>query len=198
MKLTSIAHHMAKVPHTNKTDQHNTLHEKRFPTSVKLRSITQHLAKQFITPVKVTSIIRCMVKSFYTQVKLTIAHHMVIQLPTLIMLTSIICHMVKQLHTLMKMYHISGVMVSLLTSSAVDRGFEPRTGQTNDYKIGICCFSAKHAALKRKCKDWLARNQDIVSVWGDMPIRILLFQWASTKKSKSACWSRRHNHLIEN
>jgi hypothetical protein len=40
-----------------------------------------------------------------------------------------------------------GVMVSVLTSSAVDRGFEPRSGQTKDYKIGICCFSTKYAAL---------------------------------------------------
>jgi hypothetical protein len=32
-------------------------------------------------------------------------------------------------------------MVSLITSSAVDRGFEHRSGQTKDYKIGICCFS---------------------------------------------------------
>jgi hypothetical protein len=38
-------------------------------------------------------------------------------------------------------------MVSVLGSSAVDRGFEPRSGQTNDYKIGMCCFSAKHADL---------------------------------------------------
>ena len=32
-----------------------------------------------------------------------------------------------------------------------------------DYKIGICCFSAKHAALRCKSKDWLARNQNNVS-----------------------------------
>ena len=37
-------------------------------------------------------------------------------------------------------------MVSVLASSVVDRGFEPRTVQAKDYKIGICCFSAKHAA----------------------------------------------------
>ena len=43
-------------------------------------------------------------------------------------------------------------MVSVLTSSAVDRGFEPRSGQTKDYEIGICCFSAKHAALSRKSR----------------------------------------------
>jgi hypothetical protein len=40
--------------------------------------------------------------------------------------------------------------------------FEPRSGQTKDYKIGICYFSTKHAVLRRKSKDWLARNQDNV------------------------------------
>jgi len=44
----------------------------------------------------------------------------------------------------------------MLASSAVDRGFEPRSDQTKDYKIGICRFYAKHAALWRKSKDWLA------------------------------------------
>jgi hypothetical protein len=57
---------------------------------------------------------------------------------------------------------IGGVMVSVFASSLVDRGFEPRLGQTKDYKIGICCFFAKHAALRRKRKDWLAWNQDNV------------------------------------
>jgi hypothetical protein len=32
---------------------------------------------------------------------------------------------------------IGGIMVSVLASSAVDHGFEPRSGQTKDYKIGI-------------------------------------------------------------
>jgi hypothetical protein len=59
-------------------------------------------------------------------------------------------------------------MVSMLTLSAVDRGFEPRSGQTKDYEIGICCFSTNHAALRRKGKDWLARNQSNVSEWDDM------------------------------
>jgi hypothetical protein len=58
-------------------------------------------------------------------------------------------------------------MVSVFASSAVDRGFEPRSGQTKDNKICICCLSAKHAALRRKSKDGLARNQDNVSEWGD-------------------------------
>ena len=37
---------------------------------------------------------------------------------------------------------IGDVMVSVLASSAVYRGFKPRMGQTEDYEIGICCFSA--------------------------------------------------------
>ena len=67
-------------------------------------------------------------------------------------------------------------MVTLLASSAVDRRFEPRSGQTKDYKIGICCFSAKHAALRRNNKNWLARNQNNVSEWSNMSTRGLLFQ----------------------
>ena len=37
---------------------------------------------------------------------------------------------------------IDGVMASVLASSAVDREYEPRPGQTKDYKTGICRFSA--------------------------------------------------------
>jgi hypothetical protein len=38
-------------------------------------------------------------------------------------------------------------MVSMFASSAVDLGFELQSGQTKDYEIGVCCFSAKHTAL---------------------------------------------------
>jgi len=41
-------------------------------------------------------------------------------------------------------------MVSVLAASEVDRGLDPRSGQAKDYTIGICCFSSKHAALRRK------------------------------------------------
>ena len=64
----------------------------------------------------------------------------------------------------------------MFTSSAVYHGFEPQSGQTEDYETGISCFSAKHAAFKRKRKDWLIRNQDNVSEWGDMSIRELLVE----------------------
>ena len=71
---------------------------------------------------------------------------------------------------------IGGVMVSMLAWSVVDCGFESRSGQTQNYKIGICCFSARHTALRRKSKDWLARNQDNFSEKGNKPVRRLLFQ----------------------
>jgi hypothetical protein len=41
-------------------------------------------------------------------------------------------------------------MIRVLASSAVDCGFEPWLGQTEDYKIGICCFSAKHIKEKEQ------------------------------------------------
>ena len=59
---------------------------------------------------------------------------------------------------------ICGVIVSVLASSVVDRGIKPWSCETRDYKIGICCFSAKHAALRRKSEDWLAQNQVNVRV----------------------------------
>jgi hypothetical protein len=62
-------------------------------------------------------------------------------------------------------------MVSVLALSAVDRGFRPQLGQTKDYKIGMCCFSAKHAASRRKSKDSVPRNQNNVSDWSDMSTR---------------------------
>ena len=79
-------------------------------------------------------------------------------------------------------HRIGGVMVSVFASSALDRGFEPQSGQTKDYKLGMCCFSAKHAALRRNSKDWLARNQNNVYEWSGMSTRGQLFQWASTIK----------------
>jgi hypothetical protein len=43
-------------------------------------------------------------------------------------------------------------MVSVLASIAIDRVFESRLGHTKDYKIGICCFSAKHATFRKRGK----------------------------------------------
>ena len=43
---------------------------------------------------------------------------------------------------------IVGVMVRGIISSAVDYGFEPQSGQTKEYEIGICCFFAR--SIKEK------------------------------------------------
>jgi hypothetical protein len=58
---------------------------------------------------------------------------------------------------------IDCVMVRVLSSSAVDCGLESPSGQNKVFKIGICCFSAKYALIRRKSKDWLAWNQDNMS-----------------------------------
>jgi hypothetical protein len=89
-----------------------------------------------------------------------------------------------------------GVMVSMLASSRVDHGFEPRSGQIKDYKTGICCFSAKHTALRSKTKDWLTRDQNNVSKLGDICIRGLLFQWASTIKIQLSMLVKNKSDLI--
>jgi hypothetical protein len=53
-----------------------------------------------------------------------------------------------------------------------------------DYIVGICSpHVAKHAALRRKSKDWLARNQDNVS---------LLEQWVF----KSTTFSRSNKYQL--
>ena len=47
---------------------------------------------------------------------------------------------------------IGGVMDHMLTSSTVDHRFKPLLCQTNAYEIGICCFFAKHEALRSYSK----------------------------------------------
>jgi hypothetical protein len=78
------------------------------------------------------------------------------------------------------LHHIIGVMVSVLIWSAVDCGFEHQLGKTKDYKIGICCLSTNHKALRCKSKDRLARKLDNASGWSDIFNHILLFQWTIT------------------
>ena len=75
--------------------------------------------------------------------------------------------------------HIGGVMAYVFSWSVV---IETQSLQTKDYKTGICCFSAKNAALRSKSKDWLAWNHDNVSKCSDMSTSKLLLQCASTIK----------------
>ena len=79
----------------------------------------------------------------------------------------------QQFNIIIQTNRIGSVMISVLASSVVDCEFEPQTGQTEDYKISICCYSAKHTALRSKSKDWLAQNQDNKSGWTEMSTRRL-------------------------
>ena len=64
---------------------------------------------------------------------------------------------------------IDSVIFSVLDLSLVDRGFQPWSDKTKGYKIGICCFCAKHTAfLRGKSKHWLTPNQDNVSKWSNI------------------------------
>jgi len=47
----------------------------------------------------------------------------------------------------------------MVSMTEVDRGTE----QTKDYQFGICCFSVKHTALRKKSKDLLAQTRNDVS-----------------------------------
>ena len=60
-------------------------------------------------------------------------------------------------------------MVSVLSSGV-------QSDQTKNNKIGICCFSAKRTAVRRKSNDWLSLDQANVSECGDISIRELMFQ----------------------
>ena len=91
-------------------------------------------------------------------------------------------------HTWLLALHFSSSCLNrignVLSPSAVDRGVEPHSGQTKNCKIGMCCFSDKRAALRRKSKDWLTRIQ-YVSWWdggGATCLWRTVVQWASTIK----------------
>jgi len=47
------------------------------------------------------------------------------------------------LHTSHCQTHIGGLIVYHVHLGALDNGFEPRSGQTKGFKIGISCFSTE-------------------------------------------------------
>ena len=63
------------------------------------------------------------------------------------------------------------VMVSMLTSSAVDI---VQIGLNQTIKLVFVASLLSTTALRRKSIDWLARNRNNVSKWGDISIRGLL------------------------
>ena len=78
-------------------------------------------------------------------------------------------------------------------------GFENRSGQPNDNKIVICCFSDKFAAIRSKSKDLLTRNQNNIPKWSDVSIRFLneLTLYKYSIKLSGSVQSRHHFYLIE-
>ena len=80
-----------------------------------------------------------------------------------------------------KINRIVGVMVSMLTLSAVDRGFESRSVKPKTIKLVFVAspLSTQHSGERTKT-GWLGIRNN-VSEWGDMSIHGLLFQFASTK-----------------
>jgi hypothetical protein len=56
--------------------------------------------------------------------------------------------------TITKQNDIGCVIVGVLASNVIVRWTKPRSGQTKDYKIGVCCFTTKHSVLRSKNKDW--------------------------------------------
>ena len=95
---------------------------------------------------------------------------------------------------------VGGIMVSVLESSAVDFGFEHGQVQTKDFKIGICCFCAKHATIRSRNTNLLARNRHNVSLWSDISIRWLVSRSKHCNNSTRRVvlvQSGHHHHIIE-
>jgi hypothetical protein len=80
------------------------------------------------------------------------------------------------------MNRVDGVIIG--ATRVLDRQFEHQSGQTKDYKICICCISAKHVALRGQNIDWLSWIQNNVSEWRDMSTHGLLFQCAKCSTMK--------------
>jgi len=66
------------------------------------------------------------------------------------------------LRDLQKTNRIGGVMVRRARLECGRSWVPAPVGSIQTVKL-ICCFSAKHAALRRKSKNWLARNLNNVS-----------------------------------
>ena len=56
----------------------------------------------------------------------------------------------KQRYEHFSLNRIDSVMLNVLVSSVVDRGFKTRRLKPKIYKTSICCFSAIHASLRSK------------------------------------------------
>ena len=102
------------------------------------------------------------------------------------------CNLYKQLMNkdITEMNRVGGVMVNI-----VEYG-RSWSDQIKDYNIGICCLSAKHAALRSKDKYWLSQHQANVELsdmysrggveWHVFPRR----SWVTCIPSEDCCCIR--------
>jgi len=57
------------------------------------------------------------------------------------------------LQYLLLLNRLIGTIINMKASSAVNSGLDSRSGEINDLKIGICCFSTKQTTLQVKNND---------------------------------------------
>jgi len=97
--------------------------------------------------------------------------------------------------------HIGCAIVRVLASSTVDLGLEHWSGQTKDNQIGICCFSAKQAALTRKSKRLVCLELGgcFKVEWYVFPRTVLSVSWHYKIRTKCVALVQRghHHHLID-
>jgi hypothetical protein len=71
----------------------------------------------------------------------------------------------------------------------IDCEFESRSGQSKNYEIGICYFSAKNTILRSKRKGWLALNQN--NMW------TVSYYYANSTTRVSLVQCGHYNHFTE-
>ena len=69
---------------------------------------------------------------------------------------------------------------------------------SKEYKIGICCFSTKHAASRKRSKDWLVWNQDVFEWATCLPEDYSVsLKYQILNKPVGLVQNGNHYHLIE-
>ena len=92
--------------------------------------------------------------------------------------------------------YICSIMVSVLSWSVMENGFKSWSCQTKNYNVSICWFSAKHAALRSKSKDWLKRNQDNMCVSGATCLPVdCCCEWSNMSTCGLLLWVGQHVYL---
>ena len=93
------------------------------------------------------------------------------------------------------------LLVNTRDSSVVDHQFELQSDQTKNYKISICCFSAKAQALRNNRKDCITQTKYNVTEKSYMStcrlVSVSQLYEISTKRI-GLVQSRHHHHLHKN